>query len=171
MIRGTSLLETPRYYPTYPITFRYSRLHWTVRDRQLQLFSPLEFFLTSPIAMESIDSFAKDGQRLEQPVQRRSIGLRARTILRWPGNGRRFRASRSWGLSTISLLCTRQAGSRCARFGLEQGRISKSWRAWPSDEPASLRSSGIEASKIICNPVILCWWQQMQTNWRRTVSV
>src|SRR5258706_16002456 len=120
MIRGTSLLETPRYYLTYLITFRYSRLHWMVRDRQLQLFSPSEFFLTSPIAMESIDSFAKDGQRLEQPVQRRRIGLRARTILRGPGNGRRGRVSRGWGFPTVSLLSTSEVGSRLARFGLGQ---------------------------------------------------
>ena len=129
-----------------------------------------EFSITYPIARELIDSFARDGQRSEQPVRRRSIGWRARTIRRWPGAGKRSLASRSWDLLTILLRLTRRVGLRSARFGLERVRISKSWRAWLSGGHASRRSSVIEASKIVYSPVILCWWQQIQKIWRRIVS-
>src|ERR1700738_3955655 len=100
------------------------------RDRPIPFFSPSHITITYQIATELIDSFARDGQGSEQPVQRRSIGSRGRTIRRWPGAGKQSLASGYWDLLTISLLFTTKAGLLCARCGVERGRISKSWKAW-----------------------------------------
>src|SRR6516162_642116 len=119
-----------------------------VRDRKVRSFSPSHITIINPIAKELVDLFARDGQRFEQPVQRRSIGSLGRAIRRWPGAGKRCLASRSWDLLTISQLFTVQAGLPFARFGAEQGRTSKSWKVWLSAGHASRVSWVTEATKI-----------------------
>src|SRR6516165_2859439 len=133
-----------------------------VRHRQVPFFSPSHITIINPIAKEMIDLFARDGRRFEQPVQRRNIGSPAKAIRRWPGAGKRFLASRSWDLLTISQLFTVLAGLLCARFGVERGRISKSWKVWLSAGHASRLSWVIAATKIACGPVIPWLWQEIR---------
>src|SRR6516164_10123012 len=132
-----------------------------VRHRQVPFFSPSHITIINPIAKELIDLFLRDGQRFEQPVQRRNIGSLGRAIGRWPGVGKRCLASRSWDLLTISQLFTAQAGLLSVRFGVERGRISKSWKVWLSGEHASRMSWVIAATKIACGPVIPWLWQEI----------
>src|SRR6516164_187564 len=141
-----------------------------VRHRQVPFFSPSHITIINPIAKELIDLFARDGQRFEQPVQRRSIGSLGRAIRRWPGAGKRCLASRSWDLLTISQLFTVPAGLLCARFGAGRGLISKSWKVWLSGEHASRPSWVTEATKIACGLVIPWLWLQTQKTLPRTVS-
>src|ERR1700730_4697130 len=143
--------------PRYCQTFHTSRRPLPCRvigRRQTLSFSLSEVSLTFPIVMELIDSSARDGQGCEQPVHPRSIGLRGETILGWPSGGKPCLASRSWALSKISLLFTRPAGLRCARFGLGLGQILKSWRVSLSSGHASRPSSVIKMLRIACHPVI-----------------
>src|SRR6476646_1422 len=119
MTPATRLRETLRSCQTYPIMSHASRRPRTIRDRQVPLFSPSEFSFTHPIVMELINLFARDGPRYEQPVRRRNIGLRGRTIRSRLGAGQPSLALRSWAMSRISLRFTGRVGLRCARFGPE----------------------------------------------------